>query len=170
DPLTPLVVRELTVQNLKGLLDELSTYTATGHVSFINSFKREKTVFDLPSDVLGRIIGLDLELLIPVTGEFSFQLKEGAFQLHSLKDAYSEANRSEFFLVAPSDLPHMDLDGNLNIQIQMKQFVLFKFTEAFVISLKGTLKHPNFSLQKKNKLLLPQKKENEPQRVQSTQS
>jgi len=146
DPLTPLVVRELTLTNLTGLLDEPKTYAAEGHVSFINSFKRQETLFDKPSHLFGRILGLDAELLIPVTGEFLFTLKDGQYRLHDLKNAYSEAERSEFFLMED---PHMSLDGNLHILVQMKQFVLFKFTESFVISIEGTLKKPEFHLRKK---------------------
>ncbi len=149
DPMTPLVIRQLTVRNLTGLLDEPKTYTAQGNVSFINSFKRQETVFDKPSNLFGRILGLDLELLIPVTGEVLFTLKDGGYRLHEAKSVYSEAKRSEFFLVEPRDFPHMDLDGNLNVQVQMKQFVIFKFTEAFEISIEGTLKKPEFRLQKK---------------------
>jgi hypothetical protein len=146
DPLTPLVVRELTVTNLTGLLDEPKTYAADGHVSFINSFKRQETVFDKPSNLFGRILGLDAELLIPVTGECLFTLKDGRYTLHDLKNAFSEAERSEFFLMED---PYMDLDGNLHILVQMKQFVLFKFTESFVISIEGKLKKPDFHLRKK---------------------
>ena len=146
DPLTPLVIRELTLTNLTGLLDEPKTYTADGHVSFINSFKRQETVFDKPSNLFGRILGLDAELLIPVTGECLFTLKDGKYTLHDLKNAFSEAGRSEFFLMED---PYMDLDGNLHILVQMKQFVLFKFTESFVISIEGKLKKPEFHLRKK---------------------
>jgi hypothetical protein len=48
-------------------------------------------------------------------------------------------------------LPTMDLDGNLKILVRMKQFVLFKFTESFLISIDGTLDDPKFHLQKKKR-------------------
>ncbi len=92
-PVGPFVVRELEMKNFQGELEESVTYTAQGSLSFINSFKREHTVFDIPADVLGRIFGLDLELLIPVKGNLTFDLKEGKFRLDELQGAYSEGKR-----------------------------------------------------------------------------
>lgn len=151
-PVGPLVIRELRMLDFQGELEESLTYTANGFLSFINSFKREHTVFDLPADVLGRIFGLDLELLIPVKGTLSFALKEGKFWLDDLKDAYSEGKRSKFFLVKEDASPTIDLDGNVNILVTMKQYVLFKFTENFLLSIDGTLENLSYSLQKKSRI------------------
>ncbi len=148
----PLVVRELRLRDFKGLLEDGKTYTATGDLSFINSFRREHTVFDIPSDLLGRIVGLDLELLIPACGFVSFELQNGLFYLTALHHSFSEANRSEFFLVQEPP-PIMDLNGNLRILVSMKQFVLFKLTESFQILIDGTLDDPKFHLQKKRRFL-----------------
>ncbi|MDE3055843.1 MAG: hypothetical protein KGI80_04030 [Verrucomicrobiota bacterium] len=144
----PLVVRELKLTRLEGSLEDAKSFKGNGSLYFINSYRREHTVFDIPSDLLGRIVGLDLELLIPVRGSLRFLLHEGLFRLLELEGAYSEAQRSEFSLV-PDPLPMMDLDGNLRIFVQMKQFVLFKFTESLWISIDGTLTKPNFHLRKK---------------------
>ncbi len=146
--ISPLVVRELKLNRFKGLLDRSETYTAEGQLHFINSYKREETIFDLPANVLSRIAGLDLELLIPVCGDLRFELKEGAFYLLELANAFSEASRSEFFLEMEPP-PTMDLDGNLNVFVKMKQFVLLKFTESFLISIEGQLDDPQFHLRKK---------------------
>lgn len=151
--ISPLVVRELKMTDFKGLLDEGKTWTAKGDLAFINSYKREHTVLDIPADVLGRIVGLDLELLIPVKGFLTFELKDGFFRLVELQESFSESNRSQFFLVSEGDSPSMDLDGNLKILVKMKQFVLFKFTEAFLISIEGKLNDPKFHLQKKKRFL-----------------
>lgn len=148
----PLVIRELEMTDFHGELEESITYTAKGSLSFINSFKREHTLFDLPSDVLGRIFGLDLELLIPVKGSITFDLKEGKFWLADLAGAYSEGKRSKFFLVKEGVSPTIDLDGNVNILVKMKQYVLFKFTENFLLSIDGSLESPSYSLQKKSRV------------------
>ena len=152
-PISPLVIRELTIKDFKGILDDSKTYTAKGELNFINSFKRDTSVFDLPADVLSRIVGLDLELLIPVCGKLDFELKDRFFRLSELKEAFSQSHRSEFFLEKDSEEegPYMDLDGNLKILVKMKQFVLFKFTEAFLISIDGNLGDPQFRLQKKRR-------------------
>jgi hypothetical protein len=149
----PLVVRELKVTHLQGKIDEPATMIASGEMNFINSFKREHTVFDLPSDFLGRIIGLDQELLIPVRGRLLFELKEGRVWLTDLVDAYSEGKRSKFFLVKEGQSPSIDLEGNLHIFVTMKQYVLFKITENFLLTIDGTIQTPSFHLQKKSKLL-----------------
>lgn len=147
-PISPLVVRELKMTDFKGLLADGKTYTAKGDLRFINSYKREETVFDIPANVLSRIVGLDFELLIPVTGEGEFELKNGFFNLTEFKNAYSEGKRSQFFLEMDPQ-PSMDLDGNLNIYIKMKQFVLLKFTESFLISIDGRIDDPQFHLKKR---------------------
>lgn len=147
-PLTPLVVRSLTLTSFSGLLDESSTYKAEGNLHFINSYKREETVFDRPANMLSRIVGLDLELLIPTRGDLTFNLENSKFNLLSLTDAFSEGDRSEFFLETDPS-PFLDLDGNLSIFIKMKQFVLLKFTESFLISVDGKLDDPKYHLQKR---------------------
>lgn len=147
-PLDPLVVRELKITGFKGLLDDGKTYTATGRLHFINSYKRGETVFDLPVNVLSRIVGLDLELLVPVTGDLTFDIKDGYFNLLELSNAYSEGERSQFFLITDPP-PRMDLDGNLQIFIKMKQFVLLKITESLLISVDGILDDPQFHLKKR---------------------
>lgn len=149
--LSPLVVRELHLEGLQGLLDDSSTYTAKGELRFINSYRREHTLLDLPADLLGRLVGLDLELLIPTCGSLSYELRQGRFFLTELKGAYSEGKRSEFFLVFEESQPFMDLDGHLQILVQMKQFVLFKFMDSFMISIEGYLNDPKFQLQKKRR-------------------
>jgi hypothetical protein len=142
----------MRLEDFKGLLEESKTYTAKGELFFINSFRREHTLFDIPSDLLGRIVGLDLELLIPACGHLTYELKNGFFHLTSLHHSFSEGHRSEFFLV-PDPAPIMDLDGNLHIIVSMKQFVLFKLTESFQILIDGKLNDPQFHLQKKRRFL-----------------
>ena len=149
EEIKPLVIRELSMSKFRGWLDDIQTFTGMGYVHFINSFKRGHTVFDLPADFFGRIIGLDLELLIPVKGTLEYEVKDGKFFLSQLKETYSEGKRSKFFLVDKEGTPFVDFDGNLNIQIQMKQYVLFKITEAYILSIKGNVSKPNVSLERK---------------------
>lgn len=148
-PIKPLVVRDLNIYNLHGDLEDKNSYLGTGDLTFVNSFKRGHTLLDLPADVLGRIFGLDMELLIPAKGSLDFAIHDKKFFIHSLKEVYSEGKRSKFFLVEEKGLHTLDFDGNLNVYIQMKHFVLFKFTEPFILSIEGSLKEPNFSLKTK---------------------
>lgn len=150
---SPLVVRELNIVDFQGLVEDSDTYTAQGELTFINSYRRESTVFDLAPDVLSRIAALDLEILIPATGKLTYELKNRHFHLTQLTDSYSEGKRAEFFLASDELEPTVDLDGNIHILIKMKQFVLFKFTESFLISIEGKLDEPKFHLQKKRRFL-----------------
>ena len=152
DPLSPLVVREFTMNHLRGYLNDSNSYTASGELLFLNSFKRSRSLLDLPAALLGRLFGFDLELLIPVQGTVEYQLKNGFFYLTDLKESFSDGNRSQFFLPqSESYTPRMDLDLNLDILVQMKHYVLFTITEHFLISIDGTLHDPRFHL-KKNRL------------------
>jgi hypothetical protein len=149
----PLVVRELRIDNLKGRLSDKKTLSATGSLSFLNTFRRGHSLLDLPADLFGRIIGLDLELLIPVQGHLTFSLGSGRVHLLELDESYSEGRRSKFALVHSGDSPSMDLDGTLHILVDMQQYVLFKITEAFLIQIDGTLDRPHYSLTKKRSFL-----------------
>ncbi len=152
EEIKPLVFREVILQDIKGELEDKSTYKGHGNLSFINSFKRDHSVFDVPADFLGRIFGLDMELLIPVKGKADIELKDSKVYFFNLEDSYSEGNRSKFFL-ANKAFPHtLDLNGDLNIHIQMKHYVLFTFTESFILSIEGNLSDPKFSLKKKKTL------------------
>jgi hypothetical protein len=151
--LSPLVVREIKINDFFGFVDDSKSYTAKGELFFINSYKRENSILELPSDILSRIVGLDVELLTPVCGTLKYELQDGFFHFTELTNSYSENKRSEFFLVFDEDSPKMDLDWNLNIFIQTKQFVLFKFTERFLISVTGKLDAPKFQLQRKKHFL-----------------
>jgi hypothetical protein len=147
DEINPFVVREFKLHDLKGDVNDLNSFTAFGDLRFINSFRRDSTIFDAPADLFTRIFGLDLELLIPVRGTLDYTLQDGLFTISALKDSFSENSRSEFFLA--NQPATIDMAGNVRASIQMKQFVLFKFTEAFLITIDGKIYDPQFNLQRK---------------------
>lgn len=149
EEISPLVVRELILSDLKGKLNELTSLEGRGYLSFINSFKREKNVFDAPSNFLGSIFGADLELHIPVEGRVEYQIKDGKIYLTDLLNAYSEGKRSQFFLFCKKGIPYVAFNGDISVDIRMEQYVVFKFTENFIISLRGTIFNPKSQLVKK---------------------
>jgi|GEM_PF-2475780 len=140
----PFTIRELYFHNIYGFLDDRDSFIGEGQLNFINTFKREYNLFDIPFEILGRL-GLDTGLLVPVQGDLKFTMKEGHIYLNELKKSYSEGKRSKFFLSSlhPSTI---DFNGNLNINIKMKQYVLLRFTEPFTLSIEGTLKKPKYGL------------------------
>jgi hypothetical protein len=149
--LEPFLIRELQLHKFQGEIGNPESFTGEGSFHFINSFKREHTILDLPSDFLGRIFGLDLELLIPVRGDVQFSIASEMIQLKTLSESFSENRRSEFFLDDRS-LPYIDFSGDLHVHIRMKHYVLFTFTENFVISIGGKLLDPIFNLRRKKSI------------------
>lgn len=142
----PLLIRNFELFNFSGFLDDFSSFKGKGHFNFINSFKREHNLFELPADFLGRILGLDLELLIPVQGKIFYEIVDGKFLVTKAQNLFSENKRSKFFLSGDC---YMDFFGNLNIDLKMKQYVLFKVTGKFILSVTGNIKKPKFNLKKK---------------------
>lgn len=151
--LTPFLIRDFCLSDFKGDLGFENSFSGNGNFVFINSFKRNFSIFDFPSDVLSRIVGIDQELLTPVKGKVDFKVKDAKFYLTKLHDSYSEGERSKFFLLDKNEKPYVDFDGNIYINVAMKQYVLFKFTESFVISIRGNLQNPHYNLKKKRGFL-----------------
>ena len=140
----PFMIRELYFHNICGYPEEANSFTGQGRLHFINTFKREYNLLDIPLDILGRL-GLDMGLLIPVRGDLDFTMEEGRICLTELKKSYSEGNRSQFFL-SSTQPSHIDFDGTININITMKQYVLLKPTESFILSIAGTVDNLKYGL------------------------
>lgn len=141
----PFMLDKIDFLDIKGNLADLNTITGKGSIHFINSFDKDSNVvFDFAKEIIGRI-GLDPVLMVPVVGELDFSLANGRMNFTKMQNAYSDQKRSYFFLwhKTPS---YIDFDGNINIDIRMKQYVLFKFTELFIISLNGSLGDPKVHL------------------------
>ena len=147
--MTPFLIRDLNVFDFEGILGDKKSFTGKCDLYFINSFKRDNSVFDFPADVLSRIIGFDLELLTPICGKIDMDIMDGKFYFQKLYDSYSVSNRSTFFLHEKGNRPYIDFNGEIYLNIAMKQHVLFKFTESFVISITGNIGDPKFNLRKK---------------------
>lgn len=142
---SPFMLEKILFKNVHGDLSNLETIKGAGSIDFINSFDKETNpVFDVAKEIIGRI-GLDPVLMVPVIGHLDFQLGDGRMNFTKMVDTYSDQQRSYFFLwhKTPS---YIDFNGNINIDIRMKQYVLFKFTELFIISLDGTLSSPQVHL------------------------
>ncbi len=145
--ITPLVIRNFYLFDFSGYLFDKNTYKGMGKLEFLNSYKRGGHIFDGPADMFSRIFGLDVELMIPVSGLFYYDIDCKKVKFKKLVDAYSEGRRSEFFF--SSDDSYIDFDGNLDFKIKMKQYVLFKFTENFIVSIQGNVQNPQFKFEKR---------------------
>lgn len=147
EELDPFLIPLLHIDDISGNIFDPRSFTGKGFFKFINSFKRDYTILDIPADLIGGIFGLDMELLIPVKGLFKFSIKDGFAKMVSLKNAFSENNRSQFFLT--QDLSFIDWNAKINIDMAMKQFVIFKFTENLLLSIRGSLLKPKIALRRK---------------------
>ncbi|MDJ0652014.1 MAG: hypothetical protein QNJ27_03295 [Simkaniaceae bacterium] len=140
----PLTIRNLHFYTIRGTLGAIKSFKGKGDLNFINTFKRDYHIFDIPFEILGRL-GLDMGLLIPVRGDLEFVLNDGRVYLTNLKRSYSEGKRSQFFL-SPVEHSYLDFEGNLNINIKMKHYVLLKVTEPFTLHVGGTFENPKYGL------------------------
>lgn len=148
-----LVLKRLDFQNFGGEIAEIDTWRAQGHLHFLNSTRKNplQTLFAIPAEIILRL-GLDPHVLNPVTGIVYFNLLGDRFYLKRFKDMFSEGRGSKFYLVGPEP-SWMDFDGNLAVNIRMKQYnLMFKIAELFTVSIQGNIKKPRYSLQKQPKI------------------
>jgi len=140
----PLNIRRLTGYQLRGYINDPTTWEGKGHFYFVNTFKRQYNLLDIPFEIIGRL-GLDFGLLIPVRGELDYQIEKGKILFTDLSDSYSDGKLSQFFL-SPHRPSYIGFDGNLNINVKMKQYVLLKITEPFTLSITGSVENPRYFL------------------------
>ncbi len=139
----PFIIRNFTLLNVTGNIKDLATLKGSGQLYFTNQDKKEPHFLDVPLDII-KSWGIDLGLLTPIQGEIDLQLIGEKLYLTELRNMFSEGNRSEFYL-ARSD-SYIDIKGNLQIDLKMKQDVALKITEPFVLTIRGTLKKPKYGL------------------------
>lgn len=141
----PFMLEKVEITDLHGDLAHINTLKGKGIAHFLNSFDRQKNmVYEFGKEIIGRI-GLDPVLMIPVEGYLDFTVGDGKLNFIKLYDTFSDKKRSYFYLYnkTPS---YLDFDGNIHIDIRMKQYGLLKLTELFIISLDGPLSKPKISL------------------------
>jgi hypothetical protein len=145
-----LLVEELYLQDIKGLLQDERSFTGYGSLKFVNPPKKNlgNFIFAIPGEILSRL-GLNLSALTPVTGTIQFQLNNGHFTLTKFKDVYSDGKLSRFHLANSLHESYMDFDGNLFVEVRMKQYsILLKLAEMFTVTVHGTIDKPKYTLQK----------------------
>lgn len=149
----PFVIRELAMDTVQGILGNSSSFSGIGSLTFVNPPKTDVNhiLFTIPREILTRF-GLDMSILNPVIGTIYYEIKQDKIFLNKLKDTYSQAKMSKFYLPNNSFKSYMDFDGNLNIKMKIKQYNLFfKIAELFTITIEGTWQKPAYSIQKQKK-------------------
>lgn len=148
-----LVINRINVSDLKGKLADSSTWVGKGMLKFSNPSKSslQNTIFAIPHEIITRI-GLNPAVLTPVSGTIYYDIKNGRVVFTKFKDVYSESRASKFYLPNSSLDSYVDFDGNIFVQVKMKQYnLLFKLAELFTFNVKGTLEKPVYMIQKQEK-------------------
>ncbi len=148
-----LIVKRIEFQDLSGELNQLHTWQAEGNLHFVNPSRKNffHPLLAIPAEIILRL-GLDPHVFNPVTGIIYFRLQNRRFYFNRFKDVYSEGRGSKFYLAQDNDSSWMDFDGNLSVNVRMKQYnLIFKIAELFTVSIQGNIKRPRYSLQKQSK-------------------
>lgn len=142
----PLVIRNLSLSEIRGDLNDARGWAGEGYLNFTNAFKKESTIFETPIEMI-KNFGLDPGLLTPIQGEIDLELRGDKFYLVNMKNSFSDGKRAQFFLSPSNQTSYIDLNGNIHIDILMRQDVVLKLTEAFTLIVRGTLDKPRYGLQ-----------------------
>lgn len=151
-----LILKRVEFHELQGEVNQIETWQAQGNLHFMNPSRKHSihpihALFAIPAEIILRL-GLDPHVLNPVTGIIDFNLQGDRFYLTRFKDVYSEGRGSKFYLAQDEDPSWMDFDGNLSVNIRMKQYnLIFKIAELFTVSIKGNIKKPQYRLLKHSK-------------------
>lgn len=140
----PLIFKRISIYNLDGTVNDLTSFTARGQLHFTNIFKKEFSILEVPLEMI-KTLGLDPGLFTPVYGEIDFQLRQRKIFLTQMSNTYSEGKRSEFFL-QENGASFLDFDGNLNFNFRMKQHVVLNLTEPFTLTVRGNIEKPKYNL------------------------
>lgn len=146
-----LTIKQMELKNFIGDLSNSLTFTGHGRIYCANPPKRERpnSLINVSSDLLIKL-GLDLSALSPVSGAIDYEMKEGKMYFKKFKDMYSTGRVSKFYLPKQASTPsYIDFNGNINLQVRMKQYnLLYKIAELFTINIGGTLWEPSYNLYK----------------------
>jgi hypothetical protein len=138
--LKPFCIKTMVFQDISGYLADRGSFTGRGSLKFNNTFKEGHNLLDIPIEIISRL-GLDIGLLVPIQGELDYVIKNGKIVFTKLKNSFSESKRSYFYLWNKTE-SYIDFSGNMHIDIRMKQYVLFKITELFILSIQGSIDKP----------------------------
>lgn len=151
NPENNFIIRQMELKDFSGDLADTNTFIGKGRAYCANPPKREKStpLVQVPSELMIKL-GIDSSALSPVAGAIDYEMKNSKIYFIKFKDMYSAGRVSKFFLPKHSSEPsYVDFDGNLHIQVRMRQHnILYKLAELFTVSIDGTVQEPKFSLTK----------------------
>lgn len=144
-----LLLRQVVVENLKGEMGSLHTFSGKGLLQFINPMRKEAKnfLFTIPEELLKRI-GFEMPVLTPISGSISFEIRDNKLFMTKFKDVYADNKLLKFYLPKSND-SFIDFQGNLNIQVGIQPYhVISKLAQLWTLHIQGTLEKPNYSIAK----------------------
>ncbi len=145
--LRPFLIPQAEIKDLSGNLSKLETLTGSGMVRF-EKVKKEglgNQLLSIPADILGRL-GLNPNALSPAMGNISFRIEDRKIILTDFNDVFSEGKYSRFLLAKSPYVSYIDFDGNIHVQMRMKQYnLLLKLTENMRLNLDGKWSDPKIT-------------------------
>lgn len=142
----PFLIRNLLLSDVHAEIDRGLSLSGMGRFNFTNSLKKEDDFFEIPATML-KNLGLSLEIFTPVSGEVECLLKDKKIFFTNFQNTFSEGRRSQFYLAPDLESSFIDLEGNLSINMRMKQDVILKLAEPFALTIRGTLEKPRYGLE-----------------------
>lgn len=140
---TPLIVKSATLQNIKGKVDDLMSITGTGKLNFTNVSKKGEKILPtkLPTQLLAKL-GLEGALLVPSSGELQYVFENGKCFLRDVQSMITEKKKTEFSAPQKESMGYIDFDGNLFINLQVKQHVVPGLTAPLNLQVRGKWDDP----------------------------
>lgn len=147
EPILPLIFKTATIKNVRGYLDDFQTLTGSGHLRFTNKMRANARHLpkNLPLEML-RQMGLDGGLFVPVSGEMDYSLQNGRIYVRGIRNVFSEKNRSEFIPPKNGVMGYFDLQGNLFLDLLVRQNVIRSIPSPLVFKVRGTWDDPSISI------------------------
>lgn len=143
---SPVMIKTASISDVHGILDKPSSISGQGSLRFSSKEKNKFSFLQkLPLQLLKKM-GLDESLITPISGEVDFSIRDGKIFLQALKGVQSDKKRSEFFIPKGGEQTYFDFQGNLFLNIKMRQFVIPALTEPLSLSIRGTWSEPEFSI------------------------
>lgn len=147
--LRTIAVPKAELSDLQGRIGDRTSWSAKGFLQIDSTLARVTPpgIFAIPADLLSRL-GLESGNLTPATGRINLQIADGRCYITHFDNLYSRSHNSQFFLAKDQGRSYIDFDGNIEVALRMKQYnLLLKFTEMFLVSVRGTVGSPHCSLQ-----------------------
>lgn len=142
-----LVLKTASVRDVRGKIDDLNALTCLGNLRFTNASKKKEN--PLPSGLSKEELeqlGIDWNILIPAAGEMEFNVQNGRIYLREIRNMVSEKSRSEFLPPKSGVMGYLDFDGNLFIDLLVRQKTVRSLSAPVSLKVRGTWEEPKVTV------------------------